>query len=180
MCNSEPCGTSPLNTRPSPTFTAITRAAHSPVMSFRLSRLVVPVLILAAAAGGYFWWRADAKPQPVSFKTATVTRGTLTQTVTATGDLQPVATVEVSSQISGLIKEVLVDYNSLVKAGDVLARIDPATYETRLKSAQAELANTSANHRLVKLNADRIQSLKERNLVSQQELDQAVAQLAQA
>ncbi|MCX6937610.1 MAG: efflux RND transporter periplasmic adaptor subunit [Verrucomicrobia bacterium] len=149
-------------------------------MSFRLSRLILPVIVLAAAGGGYLWWRDSAKPVPVSFKTAAITRGTLTQTVTATGDLQPVATVEVSSQISGLIKEVLVDYNSKVKAGDVLARIDPATYETRLQSAQAELANTSANYRLVKLNADRIKSLNERKLVSQQELDQVVAQLAQA
>ncbi len=149
-------------------------------MPFRLSRLILPVVVLAAAGGGYLWWKDKAKPVPVSFKTASVTRGTLTQTVTATGDLQPVSTVEVSSQISGLIKEVLVDYNSQVKAGDVLARIDPATYETRLQSAQAELANTTANHRLVKLNADRIKSLNERSLVSQQELDQAVAQLAQA
>jgi HlyD family secretion protein len=149
-------------------------------MPFRPSRLIVPVLLLAAAVGGYLWWRDHQKPEPITFTTTTVTRGTLTQSVTATGDLQPVETVEVSSQISGLITEVAVDYNTRVKAGDVLARLDPATYQSRVNSAEAELANTRANHRLVSLNAERIKSLHERNLVSQQELDQAVAQLAQA
>ncbi len=149
-------------------------------MPFRPRRLVLPLLFTALAGGAYFWWSASDKPAPVEFNLVGVARGTITQSVTATGDLQPVETVEVSSQISGLIKEVLVDYNSIVKRGDVLARIDPATYETRLRSAQAELANTLANHRLVTLNADRIKALHERNLVSQQELDQSVAQLAQA
>jgi HlyD family secretion protein len=149
-------------------------------MPFRASRLIFPVVILALSAAAFFWWRDSQQPEPVKFNTTTVTRGTLTQNVTATGELQPVSTVEVSSQISGLIKEVLVDYNSRVKAGDVLALIDPATYETRLRSAQAELANTTANYQLIKLNAERIKSLHARNLVSQQEADQAVAQLAQA
>jgi len=149
-------------------------------MSFRPRRLILPLVVVAASAGAFFWWRERQKPAPVAFNTVNVSRGTLTQTVTATGDLQPVSTVEVSSQISGLIKEVLVDYNSQVKAGDVLARIDPATYVTRLRQAEAELANTKANHQLVRLNAERIRSLHERNLVSQQELDQAEAQLAQA
>ena len=149
-------------------------------MSFRPRRLIFPLVVAVAAVGAFFWWRERQKPAPVSFNTAAVSRGTLTQTVTATGDLQPVATVEVSSQISGLIKEVLVDYNSEVKAGDVLARIDPATYVTRLRQAEAELANTKANHQLVRLNAERIRALHERSLVSQQELDQAEAQLSQA
>lgn len=149
-------------------------------MPFRPSRLVVPVVLLAAAGGAFFWWRARQTAGPVTFNTVSVSRGTIIQSVTASGGLQPVETVEVSSQISGLILEVPIDYNSQVKAGDVLARIDPATYKSRLASAEAELINTTANHRLAKLNADRIQALHDRNLVSQQELDQAVAQLSQA
>lgn len=149
-------------------------------MSFRPRRLILPLVVLAALAGGYVWWRESNKEKPVSFRTVAVTRGTLTQNVTASGGLQPVATVDVSSQISGLIKEVVVDYNTQVKAGDVLARLDPATYENRVRQAEAELANTQANHQLVRLNAERIRSLHERNLVSQQELDAAEAQLSQA
>ena len=149
-------------------------------MSFRPRNLIVPLLFIAAGAAAFFWWRSTQKTGPVSFNTSTVIRGTLIQSVTASGGLQPVETVEVSSQISGLITEVAVDYNSVVKAGDVLARLDPATFQSRVNSAEAELANTRANHRLVALNAERINSLRERNLVSQQELDQSIAQLAQA
>ena len=149
-------------------------------MPFRPRRLILPLVVLVAVGGAVLWWRDRQKPEAVSFNTVPVSRGTLTQSVTATGDLQPVETVEVSSQISGLLTSVPVDYNSQVKAGDVLARIDPATYQSRLRQAEAELANTTANHRLVSLNAESIKALYDRNLVSQQELDQAVAQLAQA
>lgn len=149
-------------------------------MAKKSGRLVPVILVTLALGGGaYFFFRGRAEAPP-QVQTAALTRGTLTQTVTATGDLQPVEQVEVSSQISGLIREVLVDYNSKVKAGDVLARIDPATYTSRLNQAKAELANVRANHDLVKLNTERVRSLRERNLVSQQELDQALAQLAQA
>lgn len=149
-------------------------------MPFRPRRLIVPLVVIAAAAGAFYWWSESRKAAPVSFRTVKVARGTLTQNVTASGGIQPVATVDVSSQISGLIKEVAVDYNTRVKAGDVLARLDPATYENRVRQAEAELANTQANHQLVRLNAERIRALHERNLVSQQELDQAEAQLSQA
>lgn len=149
-------------------------------MAFRPRSLVLPLIVLAFAAAAFFWWRQRNEQGPVAFNTVSVSRGTLIQSVTASGGLQPVKSVDVSSQISGLITEVTVDYNSSVKAGDVLARLDPATYQSRLQSAEAELANTRANHRLVALNAERIRSLHERNLVSQQELDQSIAQLAQA
>lgn len=149
-------------------------------MPFKASRLVLPLLLVSSLAGGYYWWRQSTLPQPVTFRTVTVSRGTLTQSVTASGGLQPVSTVDVSSQVSGLIVEVPVDYNTEVKKGDILARLDPATYTNRLRQAEAELANTTANHQLVRLNAERIRALHQRNLVSQQELDQAEAQLSQA
>ncbi len=137
------------------------------------------VVIAILGAGAYFYLKRTATP-PAEFVTTTITRSDIIQSVTATGDLQPVTTVEISSQISGLIKEVLVDFNSQVKQGDLLARIDPATYEVRLNSARAQLANTRANHTLVKLNTERTRALRAKELVSQQELDQAEAQLTQA
>ncbi|MDR1789484.1 MAG: efflux RND transporter periplasmic adaptor subunit [Opitutaceae bacterium] len=141
--------------------------------------LVLLVLLGAAGAAGYYYWKNASAPKP-SFITAEVTKADIVQSVTATGDLQPVLTVEVSSQISGIITEVLVDYNSPVKQNAVLARIDPATYESKLAQANAQLANTRANHQLVTLNATRIRRLFDEKLVSQQDLDQADAQLAQA
>ncbi|MBI5382803.1 MAG: efflux RND transporter periplasmic adaptor subunit [Opitutae bacterium] len=142
--------------------------------------LIITLVILAIAAGGgwYFWNRSAEKPPEVS--TTTIAKGDIVQVVTATGDLQPVTSVDVSSQISGQIKEVLVDFNTPVKAGQVLAKLDPATYDQRLKQAQADLASTQANTNLVRLNTERTRELRQKNLVSQQELDQAEAQLAQA
>lgn len=141
--------------------------------------ILTVILLLATAAGGYFYWKKkDAKPPEVT--TVTVTRGDLSQIITATGLLETPTTVDVSSQISGQINEVLVDFNTAVKKGDVLARIDPATYESRLRQAQAQLANADANYQLTRVNTERTRELRAKNLVSQQELDQAEALLTQA
>ncbi|MCS6243707.1 MAG: efflux RND transporter periplasmic adaptor subunit [Opitutus sp.] len=137
------------------------------------------IAVAAIAGGAYYYLQGRSGPKP-EFATAKISRSEIIQSVTATGTLQPVTTVEISSQISGLIQEVKVDYNSKVKQGDLLARIDPATYQVRLSSAKAELANTRANYQLVKLNTERTRALRAQDLVSQQELDQAEAQLTQA
>ncbi len=139
------------------------------------------LLLVLAAAGLATWYylrgRATAAPE---YSTAKVTRGDVTQAVTATGDLQPVVTVDVGAQVSGQVKDVLVDFNSKVKAGDVLARIDPSTAEQKLRQAQADLESAKANNQLLRINADRTRELSKRNLVSQSELDTIEAQLAQS
>lgn len=148
--------------------------------SGKSSRLIIigvaVILGLAIAAYARF---AGTEPPP-AFNNTTVSRGEIIDAVTASGDIQPVVKVEVSSQVSGIIDDVMVDFNSPVKRGDVIAQLDPASYDSRLKQAEAQLANTRANHALVKVNHDRTVSLHERNLVSQQELDQVRAQLQQA
>ncbi len=140
--------------------------------------ITLVIIALAAGAAYYFWKRGDVKPPEVAV--AVVTRGDVIQTITATGILQAPTSVDVSSQISGQIIEVNADYNQKVSKGDVLARIDPATYESRLRQARASLASTEASNRLVRQNIERTRELRSRNLVSQQELDQAEAQLAQS
>ncbi len=141
--------------------------------------LTALVTVLLLAGGAYWYWNRSAE-KPPEIITTTVSRGDIVQAVTSTGDLEPVVTTEVSSQISGQIVEVTVDFNSRVKRGDVLARLDTATYDSRLRQAEAQLANTRANHTLSKLNVDRARGLFAKNLVSQQELDQAEAQFQQA
>jgi HlyD family secretion protein len=89
-------------------------------------------------------------------------------------------TVDVGAQVSGQIKEVMVDYNSKVKAGDVLAKIDESTFVQRLRQAEADLESIKANNQLLKLNVDRTSGLHRQNLVSQAELDNVLAQLAQS
>jgi len=151
------------------------KSAFSGIFTLLVAVVVVGVL----AAGGYYYWshKADTSPE---FTTVTVGRGELVQVATATGGLQAVTSVDVSSQISGLITEVDVDYNTPVKTGQVLARIDPATYKSRLQQAEAQLTNTQANQTLVRLNTERSRELRAKNLVAQQDLDQAEALLAQA
>ena len=139
-------------------------------------------LTLLIAGGGYGAWyyfgaKSDKAPE---FQTTKVTRGDITQTVTATGDLQPVVTVDIGAQVSGQIKEVFVDFNSKVKAGDILARIDEATPTQRLKQSEADLESTKASNRLLQLGAERTRELSGKKLVSQSELDNAEAQLAQS
>ncbi len=142
--------------------------------------LIFLVLIAAAGAAGvwyYFKGRTEKEPEYLSAK---VTRGDITQAVTATGDLQPVVTVDIGAQVSGQIQEVLVDFNSIVKAGDILARIDEATPIQRLNQAKADHASAKANNMLIQTNVKRQRELFEKKLVSQSELDNLEAQLAQS
>ncbi len=106
--------------------------------------LLVLALILLAAAGyaGYRYFGGVAD-QP-RYKLAKVESGPLTAVVAATGTLNPVVSVQVGSQVSGQIKEILVDFNSPVKAGQLIAQIDPETFEYRVRQAQADVDSASA------------------------------------
>jgi len=141
--------------------------------------IVVLVLLGGAGLGGWYYLRAKSVPPP-RIQSAVVQRGSIIQAVTATGQLETVVKTDVSSQISGRITEVHVDFNSPVKQGDVLARLDPATYESAVTQAENELLNAKANFNLIKANAGRSQTLFKQHLVSQADLDQVEAQLAQA
>ena len=141
--------------------------------------LVVVAVLGGAGYAGYRYWNQPAAA-PVEFRSATVARGDVQQSVSANGSLTPVRMVEVGSQISGTITDIKVDYNSRVKAGDLLAQIDPATYERALGQSEAELANAEAARELAKLNYDRAQELYAGSLISKSEHDQARVNLLQA
>src|SRR5436309_4704642 len=115
-----------------------------------------------------------------SYQTATVTRGPITQAVTATGTLNPVVNVQVGSQVSGNIAKLFVDFNSQVKAGQVVAQIDPALFQATVTQAEGDLANAQAALELARVNAKRTQDLFARKTSSQADLDQAMANLHQA
>jgi HlyD family secretion protein len=115
-----------------------------------------------------------------NYQTATITRGPVTQAVTATGTLNPVVNVQVGSQVSGNIAKLFVDFNSEVKAGQVVAQIDPALFQATVTQAEGDLANAQAALDFAKVNATRIQELFARKTSSQADLDQAMATLHQA
>jgi HlyD family secretion protein len=99
-----------------------------------------------------------------NYQTASITRGPVTQAVTATGTLNPVVNVQVGSQVSGNIAKLFVDFNSQVKAGQVVAQIDPALFQATVTQAEGDLANAQAALELAKVNATRTQELSRRRL----------------
>src|SRR3954447_19006459 len=115
-----------------------------------------------------------------TYQSANVTRGQITQAVTATGTLNPVVNVQVGSQVSGNISKLFADFNSQVKAGQVVAQIDPALFQVTVTQAEGDVASAEAALELARLNAKRAQDLFTRKTSSQADLDQAMASLHQA
>src|SRR5438045_7781845 len=115
-----------------------------------------------------------------TFQTVAVTRGPITQAVTATGTLNPVQNVQVGSQVSGNIQKLFADFNSSVKAGQVIAQIDPVVFQANVNQAEGDLANAQAALELARLNAARTQALVAKQSSAQSDLDQALANLHQA
>lgn len=153
------------------------------------------LLVLAGLAGGGWWWWSQREAAKVpQFRLAKITRGPLTAAVSASGTINPVASVQVGSQVSGQIREVLVDFNSNVKADQIIARIDPESYQYRVRQAQADLdaaiaqvavqqAQVAARRADVtraevtladgRLDLSRKEQLVERNFISPAERDKA-------
>jgi HlyD family secretion protein len=115
-----------------------------------------------------------------TYQSAPVTRGPITQTVTATGTLNPVVNVQVGSQVSGNVQKLFADFNSKVKAGDVVAQIDPVLFQATVTQAQGDLASAQAQLELARANASRVQELVAKQNSSKADLDQAMANLHQA
>ncbi len=115
-----------------------------------------------------------------NFQTVAVSLGPITQAVTATGTLNPVQNVQVGSQVSGNIQKLFADFNSIVKAGQVIAQIDPVVFQANVNQAQGELANAGAALDLARLNAARTQALVAKQNSAQSDLDQVMAALHQA
>src|SRR4051812_40279409 len=126
---------------------------------------VVILVLLGGIAGGAIWYFVADHGPAAQYQTGVVTRGDLIQSVTASGQLNPVVNVQVGSQISGRINKILVDYNSEVKSNQVIAQIDPATYQASVLRAEADVANAKANLALAQVQARRAQSLFTNNLI---------------
>ncbi|MFC3076997.1 efflux RND transporter periplasmic adaptor subunit [Phenylobacterium terrae] len=152
--------------------------------------VAVVVLALLAVVGWQFRPKGDETP----YRTAAVEHGAITRTVSASGVLEPLVTVDVGSQISGLIREVHVDFNDQVRRGQVLAEIDPQTYESRVAQGQAEIAagtaalattqaavrEAQARLEVARADYDRKRTLVEQNIYAPSVLEQAEAAYKQA
>lgn len=114
---------------------------RKPTRKIALISLTVLVLV-AVAVGLKLGWHDDEAPD---YRLAQVERGAIVSTVTASGTLGAVVTVQVGSQISGQLKDIYADFNSEVKAGELIARLDPATFESKLMQSEANLALAQAS-----------------------------------
>lgn len=141
---------------------------------------LVLLLLLGGIGWGAKWYLGRAKESPLEVRTAAISRGNILQEVTANGSLTAVKMVEVGSQVSGIIQELKVDFNSRVKEGDLLARIDPSSIQQNLVQAEAELGNSQASLELAELNYRRAKELFKANLISAAEHDAGLAALHQA
>ncbi|SDQ42437.1 HlyD family secretion protein [Pseudoxanthomonas sp. CF385] len=164
-----------------------------PARSSLRKKSIVPnvllgIAVVALLGGGAWWWtsrKGDAAES--AYRTATVERGDIRVAISATGTLSAISTVTVGSQISGQVTDVLVDYNSEVKKGEVLARIDPSTYEAQIAQGNAQIANAQANLKQAQatlanaeLDYTRKADLGKQKLVAQSDVDLARASRDQA
>src|SRR5580704_4073648 len=139
--------------------------------------IIGAVIVVAALGTWYAKIRGDNTPQ---YLTAEVTSGSLTQLVTATGTLNPETNVQVGCQISGVITKLYVDWNSPVTKNQLVAQIDPSSYQADLDSAEGNEANAQAALELAQVNAKRAQELVDGKLIPRSDYDTAIATLHQS
>jgi HlyD family secretion protein len=144
------------------------------------------VLLIIVAAASIYWFNFRVTA-PIQYKTDVVQRGGLLVKVTATGNLEPVNTVDVGSELSGLIKSVNVDVNDRIKNGQILAVLDTKRLEAEVVQAQASVASTRASLEQAiatlqeqQLQMKRIEQLSVQNFVSKQDYEAAKAALTRA
>jgi len=145
-----------------------------------LKRLLLLIVLAFGVGYGNWYWQANHLATAPQFDRQPITRGDLTQVITASGQLNPVVKVDISSQISGNIQKLFADFNSPVKEGQVLATLEPATYDANLLAAEGNLASARANLELAQLGERRARSLRKDSLNSQAEYDMALAELHKA
>jgi HlyD family secretion protein len=152
-----------------------------PGLKITFSRFLTVVVIVAGLALGFWHYRKEGQPD-LRYETVKVERGRIVAKVTASGTLSALVTVQVGSQVSGRIQQIFVDFNSKVKKGEIIAKIDPRLFEASVAQARANYVTAQGNLAKAKaqaVDADRqyrrARALAERQLIAQAEADTAEA-----
>jgi HlyD family secretion protein len=156
--------------------------SDAPSLAARLRRWRWPLLGVAVAIAAAAGWVVLKRPAPLNYETATVDKGPVVARITATGILSALVTVQVGAQVSGQITQINVDFNSPVKKGQLITKLDPVFYQAGVDQARANwvAAKAQVDKALVqeldsKRQYDRTVALKQRDLMSQADLDTAEA-----
>lgn len=152
-----------------------------------MKKTLLILLLLGGAIGAYGYYGARTVEFVPDISTVTLTAGDIADTVGATGALEAVTTVKVGSQVSGIIQELNVDFNSIVRENDVIMRLDPSLFETQIEQARANLLRAEADVERLRVAVDdtatqltRAEDLASRDLIADTELEAAQVALRSA
>ncbi len=156
-------------------------------MKKKISKIWLMAGIVAVVAIAAYLMSGGKKKEEISFTTVNVEKGNIQNTITATGTIEPVTSVSVGTQVSGIVSKLYVDYNSTVKRGQVIAELDKTNLESQLNSAlaneqnaQANLQSAQATLNFQQSNYNRYQTLFNKGLVSANDYEQARLSYEQA
>jgi HlyD family secretion protein len=145
-----------------------------------LRRIIILLVVVLGIVGAVFWFKKNKPPPAARYVTATITTGDVFETIQSTGQVKPVTEVQIGAQVSGRITKVHVDFNSQVKAGDLLAEIDPQMIGAQIDANQAGVAAAAANVKraevgmeTARIRLERARKMFTEGVGSQQELDAA-------
>lgn len=142
-------------------------------MTNKKKKLIICMSVAIAIIAAVTIFMRSNKRQPITiiYETAKVERATISNSVTATGTIEPVNKVEVGTQVSGIISKIYVDYNSIVKKGQVIAELDKINLESELASAKANLASSKSELDYQETNYKRIKALHDKGFISDDDFD---------
>ena len=141
--------------------------------------ILVVIFLLAIAATALWYWvgPSSVKKGGERYKTQAVERGDIAQNITANGTLNPVVLVNVGTQVSGTVLRINADFNDQVKAGQVLAELDPSLFQAQLRQSEANVINAQSALKLADSKMTRNRALKDKGFISGDALEQAEQQL---
>lgn len=142
-------------------------------MTNKKKKLIICISVAIAIIAAVTIFMRSNKRQPITiiYETAKVERATISNRVTATGTIEPVNKVEVGTQVSGIISKIYVDYNSIVKKGQVIAELDKINLESELASAKANLASSKSELDYQETNYKRMKALHDKGFISDDDFD---------
>ena len=146
----------------------------------KISKIWIFVLLIAIAAVVFWKCSNGKKEEVINFNTVKVDEMTLSNSVTATGTIEPVTSVTVGTQVSGIVNKLYVDYNSVVKKGQVIAELDKTNLTSELNTAKANLASVQSTLNYQEANYKRYQTLYKKGLVSADDFENAQLSYRQA
>ena len=174
----------PKTKKTKPSTTPVVPAQKRPSFLRRVFRFIWRkkwwILLLAVLTVGGFLLFGGSSKQKLEYATIKITRGDLRQVVSATGEIQPVNTVNVGSQVSGTIDNLYVDFNSKVKKGDILLTIEPSVLQASVDEAKASLDSTISQRNFAKNEFERNKILFDEGFIARAEMEQSQTQYEQA